>query len=36
MAYKTIVGNLIRNPIYTYILDTYDLVLLGFMIYQSL
>ena len=31
---STIVGYLIPNPLYTYILDIYDLVWLGFMAYQ--
>ena len=30
------VGYLMPNPLYTYILDIYDLVLLGFMAYQPL
>ena len=30
----TIVGYLIPNPIYTYILNIYDLVCLGFIAYQ--
>ena len=31
-----IVGYLMPNPLYTYILNTYNLVLFGFMAYQSL
>ena len=31
---STIVGDLILNPFYTYILNIYDLVWLGFMAYQ--
>ena len=30
---STIVGYLMPNPLYTYILNRYDLVLLGFMAY---
>ena len=33
---STIVGYLIPNPLYTSILDLYDLVWLGFMAYQPL
>ena len=33
---STIVGYLIPNPIYTYILNIYDLVKFGFMAYQPL
>ena len=33
---STIVGYLMPNPLYTYILDIYDLVWLGFMAYQPL
>ena len=33
---STIVGYLMPNPLYTYILDIYDLVELGFMAYQAL
>ena len=33
---STIVGYLMPNPLYTYILDIYDLVLLGLMAYQPL
>ena len=32
----TILGYLIPNPLYTYILDIYDLVWLGIMAYQPL
>ena len=32
----TIVGHLMLNPLYTYILSIYDLVWLGFMAYQPL
>ena len=32
---STIVGYLMPNPLYTYILNIYDLVLLGFMAYQA-
>ena len=28
------VGDLMPNPLYTYILDIYDFVLLSFMVYQ--
>ena len=35
-AIPTIVGYLMPNPLYTYILNTYDLVWLGFMAYQRL
>ena len=31
---STVVGYLMPNPLYTYILNTYDLVWLGFMVYQ--
>ena len=33
---STIVGYLMPNPLYTYILNIYDLVGLGFMVYQPL
>ena len=33
---STIVGYLMPNPLYTYILDIYVLVGLGFMAYQPL
>ena len=33
---STILGYLMPNPFYTYILNTYDLVWLGFMAYQQL
>ena len=33
---STIIGYLMPNPLYTYILDIYDLVSLGFMAYQPL
>ena len=33
---STIVGYLMPNPLYTYILNTYGLVGLGFMVYQPL
>ena len=33
---STIVGYLMHNPLYTYILNIYDLVWLGFMAYQPL
>ena len=33
---STIVGYLMPNPLYTYILDIYDLVRLGFKAYQTL
>ena len=33
---STIVAYLMSNPIYTYILNIYDLVRLGFMVYQPL
>ena len=33
---STIVGYLMPNPLYTYILDIYELVWLGFMAYQPL
>ena len=33
---STIVGYLMPNPVYTYILDIYDLVWLGFITYQPL
>ena len=33
---STIVGYLMLNPLYIYILDIYDLVWLGFMAYQPL
>ena len=32
----TIVGYLMPNPLYTYILNIYDLIWLGFMAYQPL
>ena len=32
----TIVGYLTPNPLYTYILNIYDFVLLGFMAYEPL
>ena len=32
---STIVGYLMPNPLYTYVLDIYDLVGLGFMAYQT-
>ena len=32
----SIVGDLMPNPLYTYILDIYDLVWLGYMAYQPL
>ena len=32
----TIVGYLMPNPLYTYILNIYDSVWLGFMVYQPL
>ena len=32
----TIVGYLMPNPIYTYILNVYDLLWLGFIAYQPL
>ena len=32
---STIIGYLMPNPLYTYILDIYDLVGLGFMGYQA-
>ena len=32
----TIVGYLIPNLLYTYLLNVYDLVWLGFMVYQPL
>ena len=32
---STLVGYLIPNPIYTYILNMYDLVWLGFMAYHT-
>ena len=33
---STIVANLITNPFYTFILNIYDLISLGFMAYQPL
>ena len=33
---STIVGYLMSNPLYTYVLNMYDLVWLGFMAYQPL
>ena len=33
---STVVGYLMPNPLYEYILDIYDLVWLGFMAYQQL
>ena len=33
---STIVGYLMPNSLYTYILDIYDLVWFGFMVYQPL
>ena len=33
---STIVGYLMPNPLYTYILDIYDIVWMGFMAYQPL
>ena len=33
---STILSYLMSNPLYTYILDIYDLVWLGFMAYQPL
>ena len=33
---STIVGYLMPDPLYTYILNIYDLFWLGFMAYQSL
>ena len=33
---STPVGYLVANPLYTYILNIYDLVWLGFMAYQPL
>ncbi len=33
---STIIGYLMPNPLYTYILDMYDLVWLWFMAYQTL
>ena len=33
---STIVGDLMLNPLYTYILNIYDLVWLDFMAYQPL
>ena len=33
---STIVGYLMPNPLYTYILDIYDWVWFGFMAYQPL
>ena len=33
---STIVGDLMPNPLYIFILNIYDLVWLGFMIYQPL
>ena len=34
MAYKPVVSYLMLNPLYTYILNIYDLVWLHFMAYQ--
>ena len=34
MAYKTLVDYLMPNSVYTYILNIYDLVWLGFMAYK--
>ena len=36
MAYQTFVGYLMPNLLYTYVLDIYDFVWLGFMTYQTL
>ena len=33
---STIIGHLMQNSFYTYILNIYDLVWLGFMAYQPL
>ena len=33
---STMVGHLMPNPIYTYILNIYDIFLLGFVAYQLL
>ena len=33
---SSIIGYLMPNPLYTYILNIYDLVWLGFMVYQTL
>ena len=33
---STIVGYLMTNSLYTHILDVYDLVWLGFMVFQTL
>ena len=33
-AISTIVGYLMPNPLYTYVLNIYDLVWFGFMAYQ--
>ena len=33
---STVIGYLMPNPLYTYIINIYDLVWLGFMAYQSL
>ena len=33
---STVVGYLMPNPLYTYLLNIYDLVWLGFTAYQSL
>ena len=33
---STIIGYLMSNPLYTYIVNIYDLVWLGFMAYQPL
>ena len=33
---SSIVGYLMQNPLYTYILNIYDLIWLGFMAYQPL
>ena len=34
MAYQPLVGYLMLDPFYTYILNTYELIWLGFMAYQ--
>ena len=36
LGISTIVGYLMPNPLYTYTLNIYDLVWLGFMAYQPL
>ena len=36
MAYQLLLGYLMPNSLYTYILTIYDLVWLGFMAYQTL